>query len=132
MAWLILEIVVFFAVDLLAVVPALRNTAVRQLGETAYKGIYSVIAAMDLVMIIWGKTTAEVVPLWEPLTWGRPTAFPLVLASLILLAASHMPGNIKRITRHSMLLGIALWSMASPLQPGAPERRLPLNPSAAT
>ena len=112
MAWLTFGIVVFFAVHLLPTILPLRESAVRKLGESAYKGIYSVVAVVGLVMIIWGTATAEFVPLWEPPAWGRPTALPLVLASLILLAASHMPGNIKRITRHPMLLGIALWALA--------------------
>ena len=66
MAWLILGIVVFFAVHLLPTVVPLRESAVRKLGESVYKGIYSVVAVVGLVMIIWGTATAEFVPLWEP------------------------------------------------------------------
>ena len=112
MSWLVLGIVVFFAVHLLPTVPALRAVAVEKLGGSAYKGTYSALAAAGLVMIIWGKVTADFVPLWEPPTWGRPATLPLMLVALILLAASHMPGNIKRITRHPMLWGIALWGLA--------------------
>ena len=112
MIWLVLGIVVFFTVHLLPTVPVLRAATMEKLGASAYKGVYSGFAAAGLVMIIWGKATADFVPLWEPPAWGHPVTLPLMLVSLILLAASHMPGNIKRITRHPMLWGIALWGLA--------------------
>ena len=35
-----------------------------------------------------------------------------MLPALILFAAAYLPGNIKRYTRHPMLWGVCMWSIA--------------------
>ncbi len=112
MTLLIVGIVVFFTIHLVPSLPPLRRRAVQRLGENTYKLIYTAVAAAGLILIIWGKATAGYVHLWTPPDWEQTVAFPLVLAALILLAASHMPGNIKRLVRHPMLWGVTLWALA--------------------
>jgi len=118
MTLLIVGIVVFFAIHLVPSLPPLRGSAVQRLGENTYKMIYTAVAAAGLVLIIWGKATAGYIHLWTSPDWGQTVAFPLVLAALILLAASHMPGNITRLVRHPMLWGVTLWALAHLLANG--------------
>lgn len=119
MILLIVGIVIFLGIHALPWHQGLRQQLHNKLGEKAYKGIYSLIALIGLVLIIIGKGYAPFQSLWMPPTWGRTAAVPLMLVALILLPAANMPmSNIKRIVRHPMLIGIILWACAHLLANG--------------
>lgn len=118
MALLVAGLVLFIGIHLVPSVPALRAGLVARFGENPYKGIYSVIALAGLVLIIIGKGAAEFEPLYAPPLWGRHVAMILMPVSLILFPAANMPTNIKRFTRHPMLWGLTLWSVAHLLANG--------------
>lgn len=107
---LTLGLVVFFTVHLFTGARQARERLIARLGEKAYKGLYSLLALLGLVLIIWGKARAPLEPFWEPPTWGRHLAMSLMPLAFISLAASHMATNLKRFTAHPMLWGIALWA----------------------
>ena len=60
MSILLLGLVLFFAVHSVAIVNAAwRERMVQRLGEGLWKGVYSLIAIVGLVLIIWGYGLAR-------------------------------------------------------------------------
>ena len=115
---LILGIVIFIGVHLLPSFVPLRRAAMDRLGPGAYKGVFSLLSLVGLVLIVVGKYLADFQPLWQPPAWGRFAAIVLMLPVFMLLAAANMPSNIKRFTRHPMLWGVTLWSVGHLLANG--------------
>jgi len=86
-----------------------------------WKGLYSLVSAAGLGLIIWGwmlyRPAAPVI--YDPPAWGRHLALALVWPAFILLAGSNGPvGKIKAAVQHPMLIGILLWSLAHLLANG--------------
>tara|TARA_R110002096_G_scaffold4731_2_gene22231 strand:- start:3922 stop:4479 length:558 start_codon:yes stop_codon:yes gene_type:complete len=116
---LIAGLVLFLGVHSLQVIPGLRTRLKAGLGETPYKLIYTALSLIGLGLLIYGKIIAHPpVAIWAPPEWTRHAAFLVVPISLILLVASYAPGHIRRIVRHPMLAGVALWSGAHLLANG--------------
>src|SRR5229473_1884924 len=118
MFFLVLGIVIFVGIHLLPTFVSLRQRLVARLGAGLYKGAFSVIALAGLILIVVGMATADFQPVWEPPAWGRTAALATMPLSLILLAAANIPSNIKRYTRHPMLWGVFIWSVAHLLANG--------------
>ena len=109
---LIAGLVMMIGIHLVPAVVPVRSGLIKRMGETAYKAVFSVVALAGLVLIIYGKSRAEFVALWNPPVWGHYVTMVLMPFSILLLAAANMPSNIKRITPNPMLWGILLWSVA--------------------
>lgn len=108
---MIVGLVLFLGIHLVPVVPALRNRLLLRLGDKRYKGMFSIIAAIGLVLIIAGYwMRPERVQLFMPSDSARAVAPWLVGAAFVLFAAANMPTHIRRIVRHPMLIGLMLWS----------------------
>ena len=114
MTTLIWGMVLFFGVHLLSLTPA-RAPLHAKFGENAYKGIYSLISLVGLGLMIWGFVLARSGPdaariVYDPLMGSSHGTMLLVLLAMILLAAAHMKGHIRKIVKHPMSVGIALWA----------------------
>lgn len=110
MVLLIAGIVVFFGVHLIPSLP-IREQLHTKLGEGGYKGLFSLGALLGIVLIVLGFRSAEFVPLWEPLPFGRNLAIFAMPIAAILVIAANMPNNLKRWLKHPMLIGIGLWGI---------------------
>jgi uncharacterized membrane protein len=98
-----------------------RGTVMAQRGEAAYKGIYSLLSLVGLVLLVWGYGASRATPvdLWNPPVWTRHVAALLMLLSFILLTAAYVPGNhIKAAMGHPMVLGVKVWALAHLLANG--------------
>lgn len=115
---LVFGVLIFVGIHLVPTFSSLRQSLVDRLGSGGYRGMFAAAAFLGLVLMIVGKATADFVPLWEPPVWGRQVAPVLMLFAFILLAAAFMPSNVKRATRHPMLWGVTLWSLAHLLANG--------------
>jgi uncharacterized membrane protein len=92
-----------------------RTRTIARIGEGAWKGAYSVLSAVGLVLIVWGYGLArqDPVALWTPMLWARHLAGLLTLVAFVLLAAAYVPGNgIKAKLHHPMVLGVKVWALA--------------------
>ena len=110
MNFLILGIVLFFAMHLVPVVPGLRGWLVTSMGEVSYKVVYALVSLAGIVLIVYGFSQASVEVVYVPPAWGRDVVFVVMALSFVLFAAADMKSNVKRFTRHPMLWGIVLWS----------------------
>lgn len=92
-----------------------------QLGEGAWKGLYSVASIVGFGLIVWGYGLARQQPvvLWVPPVATRHIAATLMLFAMILLVAAYVPGNaIKAKLHHPMILGVKTWAVAHLLANG--------------
>ena len=89
---------------------------IGRLGEGPYKGLYSLVSAAGLVLIVWGFSryrSGGYVPVWDPPAWLQPGALILMWFSFVALAATYAPaGKIKGMLRHPMLVAIKVWALA--------------------
>jgi uncharacterized membrane protein len=98
-----------------------RTRQLARLGEGKWKGLYSVISAIGLILIVWGYGLARAQPviLWSPPVWARHVAALLTVVAFILLAAAYVPGNrIKAKLGHPMVAGVKVWAFAHLLANG--------------
>ncbi|GAB1258669.1 NnrU family protein [Aurantivibrio plasticivorans] len=118
MELLIAGLVIFFAIHLVPTIAGFRTTLIAKLSAKGYKGLFAAVALIGLVLIVIGKGQAPFEVLYNPPAWGRHLTMLLVLIAFILFPAAHMKTNIKRVTRHPMLWGIAAWSVGHLLANG--------------
>jgi uncharacterized membrane protein len=116
MGMLILGLVIFLGVHSVRIVAEDWRTATRaRIGENAWKGAYSVLSLLGLVLLIWGYGAARQQPvvLWAAPIWTRHLAALLTLPAFILIVAGNLPGtSIKARLHHPMVLGVKLWAFA--------------------
>ena len=92
-----------------------RAARIAQMGEGAWKGLYSVISLVGFVLIVYGYGLSRQAPvdLWMPPLWTRHVTALLTLPVFILLAAAYLPGTmIKARLHHPMMLSVKLWAAA--------------------
>ena len=112
---LFLGLVVFFAVHSVSLVnQPWRDRMVDKLGEWPWKGLYSLVAIVGLVLIVQGYGLARQDPLvlYMSPNWLKHVALLLLLPVFPLLLAAYLPGRIRQATRHPMLLATKLWAIA--------------------
>jgi uncharacterized membrane protein len=115
MLMLIAGLLIFLGVHSISIVSRSRREQwVQRLGEGPWKGLYSLIALVGLVLIILGYAQARDTPL---LLYSLPMGFRhlaalLMLPVFVLLAAAYLPGRIQRMAQHPMLLAVKLWAVA--------------------
>ena len=122
MATLIAGLLVFFGLHSISIVaPGWRDVMVQRLGEGAWKGLYSVLSAAGLTLMIVGfaHARAHAAVLYVPPAALRYLTFLLMLPVFPLLLAAYLPGRIQSRTRHPMLAAIKLWATAHLLAIGA-------------
>ena len=111
-----------------------RRRVVAATSESAFMGLYSLVALAGLCGMAWAFSDAPYVPVWAPAPWTRlvplicvPVAMVLLVASLTTRsptavgqqsAAAAGPQGVTTITRHPMLAGVALWAAAHLLPNG--------------
>lgn len=121
MSLLVVGLLLFLGIHSVSIVANdWRDAQVRRRGEGAWKGLYSVVALIGLVLIVVGYGQARQAPvvLYVPPTGLRHAAWLLMLPVFVLLLASNLPGRIQTATRHPMLLATKLWATAHLLANG--------------
>ena len=115
LAILILGLAVFFGGHTIATFRAQRAALVARLGESTYKLLYSAVALIGLVLIVWGFAryrAAGPIDLWYPPTWTRHVTVALAWPAIILIVASYSRGRIYATLKHPFLAGVKLWAVA--------------------
>jgi len=98
-----------------------RTRQIQSWGQLRWKGMYALISAAGLLLIVAGFAEARVASplLWVAPGWIRHLTALLMLAAFILLAAAYIPGNrIKSRLGHPMLLATKTWAIAHLLANG--------------
>ena len=121
MTTLIVGLVLFLGVHSLSIInEPLRNRLNASMGEGAFKGLYSVVSLVGLVLIVWGYGAARMDPtvIYVPPGWLKHVSFLLLVPVFPLLFATYFPGKIKEKLGHPMLAAVKLWALAHLLANG--------------
>lgn len=111
MGILILGLAVFLGIHLLPVLTEVRARLLGALGEKGYKGMFSLVAAIGLVLIVVGYARAPSLPrLFDPVPAAIVVAPLAMMVSFILLAAANMRTHLRRALKHPMLIGVGIWA----------------------
>src|SRR5262249_44703450 len=114
-AILVLGLVIFLGLHSTRIVSESgRERAIARFGEGGWKGIYSALSAIGLILIVWGfaRSRYDAPQLWTPFPGARDVAMFLMLIALILLASSHFKrSHVAVMARHPMLWSVLLWSV---------------------
>jgi uncharacterized membrane protein len=108
---LIVGLILFIGVHLVPSSARLRATLSAKLGEKGYKILFSVVAALGLVLTAVGYGQAPRQPVFEP-SLTALTLLPAAMAvAFVLVAVGNVPGRLRRLLRHPMLAGVLIWSV---------------------
>jgi uncharacterized membrane protein len=117
MSILILGLVLFLGIHVFTTLRAPRAALIGRIGEGPYKGLYSLVAAVGLVLIIWGFSryrSAGYIQMWNPpFAIFHPIALVLLWFAVVALTATYAPpSRIKSILRHPMLVAVKAWALS--------------------
>lgn len=121
MVLLVLGLVLFLGIHSVRIfMPDLREQIASRIGSSRWRGLYSVLSVVGLVLIVWGYGMARQDPivLYMPPTGMRHLTLVLMLPVFPLFASSHNPGRIQAAVGHPMLAGTVLWGVAHLLANG--------------
>ena len=123
MALLIGGLALFIVVHLVPTRPSLRAGLVGRLGPGPYKGLFSLVSAAGLVLIVFGYGHMQGLgranpQLWVPPPWTKHVVFLLMIPAMILLVAAYVPSRIRSVVGHPMLTALMIWAFAHLLANG--------------
>jgi len=112
MGILIIGLMLFLGVHLLRE-SGLRDRMIGRLGNQRYRLLFTLVALSGLVLIIWGKSRAPFIMVYEPRYDLRSLTHFAMLPAFILVMAGNLPQSYLKVSiRHPMLLGTAVWGAA--------------------
>lgn len=122
MSVLILGLVLFLGVHSVRIIAEdWRRAMIARLGEGPWKGLYTLVSLVGLVLIVWGYGLArqEPVVLWVSPQWLKHVAVVLNLVAFVLFAAYLVPaGRMKARIGHPMVVSVKTWAFAHLLANG--------------
>src|SRR5215467_6699305 len=123
MTLLIGGLVLFIGAHLVPTQPALRQALIGRIGEGPYKGAFSLMSAIGLVLLVFGYGQMQGLArgnpqLWVPPVWTKHLVFLLMVPAMILLVAAYVPSRIRSAVGHPMLTALMLWALGHLLANG--------------
>jgi len=92
-----------------------RAAAIARIGEGPYKGLYSAVSLLGLVLTAYGFglwRAAVPTELWAPPLWLRHLNNLLMLIACICAVAAYVPSRIRARLRHPLLVAVKTWALA--------------------
>jgi len=118
---LLLGLILFLGVHSIAIVaPSWRDRMAARFGPGLWRGLYSLIAAAGMVLIVLGYSNARMEPtvLYVSPVWVYAITATLMLPVFPLLLSAYLPGAIRKAARHPMLAAVKIWAFAHLLANG--------------
>ncbi len=114
MGLLILGLVLFLGVHSIRIFAAdWRQQQIENRGPGLWKGIYSLVSIVGLVVLVFGYASARETAglVYEAPSWGRSVLFVAMPVALVLFVASQFPpGHLKKRFQHPMVWSLIIWS----------------------
>ncbi len=111
----ILGLVIFLGAHVFVTMRDRRANLIAAIGEWPYRGLFFIVAIVGIVLIGYGFSAyraAGPIAVWSPPAWTRHIVVTLMWPASIMVAAAYIPGNIKRVLKHPMLVGVKTWAFA--------------------
>jgi uncharacterized membrane protein len=92
-----------------------RAALIARIGEGPYKGLFTVVSILGVVLMGYGfgaYRAAGLIEVWTPPLWTRHVTALLVLLASIFVVAAYIRGRIKTTLKHPMLVGVKTWALA--------------------
>jgi uncharacterized membrane protein len=115
MLMMLAGLVLFFAPHSVAVAaPGWRARMLLHLRAGTWKGVYSLISALGLALMLFGfgHTRAAPLVLYVSPAWLHYVTWLMMLPVFPLLFAAYLPGRIRTATKHPMLAAVNIWATA--------------------
>jgi uncharacterized membrane protein len=111
----ILGLVIFLGAHSFVTMRNERAVLVAKFGEWPYRGLFSLVSIVGIVLIAYGFASyraAGFIVVWNPPTWTRHIVEALMWPASIMVVAAYIPGNIKRVLKHPVLVSVKTWPFA--------------------
>ena len=111
----ILGLVVFLGAHVFVSRRNERAALISRLGRGPYLGLFALVSIVGLVLLGFGfaRYRAEgLIPVWYPPAWTRQIVVAAMWPASIAVVAAYIPGDIKRVLKHPMLVGVKIWAVA--------------------
>lgn len=121
MTWLLIGLLLFLGIHSVAIVaPGWRDAQLRRLGEPVWKGAYSALALVGLLLLLYGYGVARQSPvvLYVPPKGLRHLALLLMVPVFPVFLSTYLPGRISAAVKHPTLLSVKIWATAHLLANG--------------
>jgi len=126
MPLLMLAALVWIAIHLGLAGTSLRDAVVWRIGEGPFRGVFSLLSIVALVLLVWAWHAAPSTLIWVAPDWLRWLLVLAMLPAFVLFIASvsgrnptligpadggtRAPRGVIRVTRHPMLWSFAIWA----------------------
>ena len=121
MTELIAGLILFLGVHSISIVaPAWRDRMAERAGPLLWRGVYSIVALIGLVLVVRGyaDSRGQTMIVYQLPRWVHAISSTLMLPVFPLLIAAYLPGIIRTAARHPMLVAVKLWAVAHLLANG--------------
>ncbi len=111
----ILGLIVFLGAHVFVSMRNERAALISRIGRGPYLGLFTLVSIVGLVLIGFGfaRYHAEgLIPVWHPPAWTRQIVVAAMWPASIAVVAAYIPGDIKRVLKHPMLVGVKIWAVA--------------------
>jgi uncharacterized membrane protein len=111
----ILGLVLFLGAHVFVTMRKQRGALISSIGFGPYRGLFALVAIVGIVLIGFGFAryrAAGLIPIWHPPNWTRHIVVTLMWPASIAVVAAYIPGDIKRVLKHPMLVGVKIWAVA--------------------
>jgi uncharacterized membrane protein len=118
---LVIGLIIFIGAHVLVTLRPQRAAVVKAIGLVPYKILMSVVSLAGLYFVFRGfgmYRDAGLIPVWSPPGFMPHITEALMLPACIFLAAAYLPGNIKVVLKHPMLVAVKTWAFAHLLTNG--------------
>jgi uncharacterized membrane protein len=115
LALLVLGLALFLGPHVFVTLRRARGALIARIGEWPYKALFAVLSIAGLYLIGKGFALyrdAGMIEVWEPPDWTRHITVALMWPAVVFVTAAYIPGDIKRVLKHPMLVGVKLWAVA--------------------
>lgn len=92
--------------------PHLRARIIARVRPGPYRGLFTLSIILSVLLMVLGWRKAEIDPIHDLDYWLRHVTYGLVLLAILLFAAAKGSSRLRRVVRHPMLTGTALWAFA--------------------
>jgi len=111
----ILGLVVFLGAHVFVSMRNERDALISRIGRGPYLGLFTLVSIVGIVLIGFGFAryrATGLIPVWYPPAWTSQIVVALMWPASIAVVAAYIPGDIKRVLKHPMLVGVKFWATA--------------------
>ena len=113
----IVGLVLFFGTHMIPITPV-KPLLISRLGVSLYSGLFSLLALLGFIVIIYGFQIANTTTLWSSLPYSSGLALVLMPIAMIFLMPGSGRTNFFQKFKHPMFIGILIWAFTHLLANG--------------